>query len=104
MATAARCRICCHRLATSQPLRQVLAGTRSIFYFNAQGDADLTGGVLAATLSLVLWLIAGAVIVKWHDCKRFYRLHPDVLAYVIHTIQNYKNQQTTPRLRGPGQG
>jgi hypothetical protein len=55
-----------------------LAGTRSTSHLNAQGDADLTRGVLAAALGLVFWLVAGTVIVKWYDRKRFCRMHPDV--------------------------
>jgi YhgE/Pip-like protein len=80
-------------LSNFEPLRQVLAGTRSILYFNAQADAGLTRGTLAAGLGLLFWLAIGAAIVKWYDRKRFYRLHPDVLAHVNASVQAYRTQQ-----------
>jgi hypothetical protein len=43
-------------------------------------------------------------IVKWYDRKRFCRMHPDVLTYVSHSVQDYNNQQAAPRLPRPGQG
>ena len=56
-------------LAGIEPLRQILAGTQAILYFDAQADAGLARAVTAATLGLVIWLIAGAVVVKWYDRK-----------------------------------
>jgi YhgE/Pip-like protein len=87
-------------LSNFEPLRQVLAGTRSIMYFNAQADAGLTRGTLAAGLGLLFWLAVGTAIVKWYDRKRFYRLDPEVLAYVSTSVQAYKTQHTsaTPAL------
>jgi YhgE/Pip-like protein len=79
-------------LSNAEPLRQILAGTRSIMYFNAQADAGLTRGTLAAGLGLLVWLSAGTVVVKWYDRKGFYRLDPNVLAHV----QDYTSQQATP--------
>jgi hypothetical protein len=65
-----------------EPLRQILAGTRSILYFNASGDAGLTRGVVAATGGLIFWLALGALVVRWYDRKGLHRLQPDLLAYV----------------------
>jgi YhgE/Pip-like protein len=79
-------------LSNVEPLRQVLAGTRSIMYFNAQANAGLTRGTLAAGLGLLFWLAIGTVIVKWYDRKRLYRLQPDILAQVSTAVQNYKTQ------------
>jgi hypothetical protein len=74
-------------LSNIEPLRQVLAGTRSILYFQAQAQAGLTRGTLAAGLGLVFWLAIGAVIVRWYDRRRLYRLPPEVLAQVNATVQ-----------------
>jgi YhgE/Pip-like protein len=80
-------------LSNFEPLRQVLAGTRSIMYLNAQADAGLTRGTVAAGLGLLFWLAVGTAIVKWYDGKRLYRLHPDILAHVTASVQDYKSQQ-----------
>ena len=85
-----------HTLSYVEPLRQVLAGTRSIMYFNAQGVAGLTRGTVAASAGLLFWLVAGAAIVKWYDHRRLYRLHPDVLAHVNTAVQDYKARQADP--------
>jgi YhgE/Pip-like protein len=82
-------------LSNFEPLRQVLAGTRSIMYFNAQADAGLTRGIVAAGLGLLFWLAVGTAIVKWYDRKRLYRLHPDILTYVSASVQDYKTQHAT---------
>jgi YhgE/Pip-like protein len=82
-------------LSNFEPLRQVLAGTRSIMYFNAQADAGLTRGTVSAGVGLLFWLAVGTFIVKWYDRKRLYRLHPDILTYVSASVQDYKTQHTT---------
>jgi len=81
-----------------EPLRQILAGTRSILYFNAAGDAGLTRGLIAATAGLVFWLALGATIVRWYDRKGLHRLRPDLLAYVQQSVSAYRAQaQPEPR-------
>jgi YhgE/Pip-like protein len=91
-------------LSNFEPLRQVLAGTRSIMYFNARADAGLTRGTLAAGLGLLFWLAVGTAMVKWYDRKRFYRLDPDILTYVSTSVQDYKTQHaTTAAPSGPTQ-
>jgi hypothetical protein len=75
-----------------EPLRQILAGTRSILYFNAAGDAGLTRGLIAATAGLIFWLALGATVVKWWDRKGLHRLQPDVLAYVQQSSSAYRAQ------------
>jgi YhgE/Pip-like protein len=82
-------------LSYVEPLRQVLAGTRSILYFDARGVAGLTRGTVAASAGLLFWLVIGAVIVTWYDRRRLYRLHPDVLAHVDTAVQDYKTRQAT---------
>jgi len=83
-------------LANVEPLRQILAGTRSVMYFGAQADAGLARGVLLAAIGLLCWLVAGAAVVRWYDRKRLYRIHPDTLAHVSDAAQDYKKRQATP--------
>jgi ABC-type polysaccharide/polyol phosphate export permease len=78
-----------HLLSYAEPLRQVLEGTRSILYFNAQGVAGLTRGTVAASAGLLFWLVVGAVVVRWYDRKGLYRLQPEVLAHVNQAVQDY---------------
>jgi hypothetical protein len=92
-------------LSNIEPLRQVLAGTRSIMYFGAQSDAGLTRGTLAAALGLLFWLALGTAVVKWYDRKHLYRLQPGLLAHVSKSVQDYKTQQAAqaPTPTGAGQ-
>jgi YhgE/Pip-like protein len=85
-----------HLLSYAEPLRQVLAGTRSILYFDAQGVAGLTRGTVAAAAGLLFWLVLGAVVVRWYDRKGLYRLQPEILAHVSQSVQEYKTKQATP--------
>lgn len=93
-----------HALSYLEPFRQVLSGTRSIMYFGAQGVAGLTRGTVAASSGLVFWLVIGTAIVKWYDHKGLYRLHPDLLAYVSKSVQDYKSGQDIPSPRSPDAG
>lgn len=79
-----------------EPLRQIISGTRSILYFGAAGNAGLTRGIIAATASLIFWLVLGAIVVRWYDRKRLHRLQPDLLAYVQRSVTAYQ-AQTQPR-------
>lgn len=85
-----------HLLSYAEPLRQVLAGTRSILYFDAQGVAGLTRGTVAASAGLLFWLALGTLVVRWYDRKGLYRLQPEVLAHVNQAFQAYKTTQTIP--------
>jgi YhgE/Pip-like protein len=78
-----------HLLSYAEPLRQVLAGTRSILYFDAQGVAGLTRGTVAAAAGLLFWLVLGAVVVRWYDRKGLYRLQPEILAHVDQAVRDY---------------
>ena len=80
-------------LSYVEPLRQVLSGTRSILYFNAQGVAGLTRGAVAAAAGLVFWLVVGGFVVRWYDRKGFYRLRPEVLAHVDQAVKDYRTRQ-----------
>lgn len=85
-----------------EPLRQILAGTRSILYFNAGGSAGLTRGLIAATAGLLFWLALGATVVRWYDRKGLHRLRPDLLAYVHQSVADYR-AQAEPQPRPPAE-
>jgi YhgE/Pip-like protein len=91
-------------LSEVEPLRQVLAGSRAILYFNAQADAGLTRSVTAAASGLVFWLIVGTAIVRWYDAKGLNRIDPDLLAYVNSSADTYRSQgSSSPGGNAPGQ-
>jgi YhgE/Pip-like protein len=75
------------------PLREILAGTRSILYFNAQADTGLTGGVVAAALGLVFWLVVGTAVVRWYDRRGFERLSPELLAHIGESVAQFRAKQ-----------
>ena len=84
-------------LAQIEPLRQILAGTQAILYFDAQADAGLARAVTAAALGLVFWLFLGAVLVRWYDRKGLHRMDPELLGYVGRSVQQYKSQNARAR-------
>ncbi len=79
-------------LSQIEPLRQILAGTRAILYFDARADAGLTRAVTTAAAGLVFWLVVGAVAVRWYDRKRFNRMEPELLEYVHASAQAYQDR------------
>lgn len=89
-------------LAQVEPLRQVLAGTKAILYFNAQADAGLTRSVAAAASGLVFWLIVGAAIVRWYDAKGLNRIDPELLAYVNASVDKYHARDSSAPDRESG--
>jgi len=89
-------------LAEVEPLRQILDGTRAILYFDAQADAGLARAVTGAALGLVIWLILGAVVVRWYDRKGFNRLDPELLGYVAGSVQQYKSRNADARRQDAG--
>jgi YhgE/Pip-like protein len=84
-------------LAQVEPLRQILAGTRAILYFNAQADAGLARAVIAAAAGLVFWLIAGTVLVRWYDRRGLNRMNPEVLAYVNASADTYQSRRAATK-------
>jgi YhgE/Pip-like protein len=72
------------------PLREILAGTRSILYFNAQAETGLRGGVVAAALGLVIWLVVGTAVVRWYDRRGLERLSPELLAHIGESVEQYR--------------
>jgi len=91
-------------LAQIEPLRQILDGTRAILYFDAMTDAGLARAVTAAALGLVIWLILGAVAVRWYDRKGYNRLDPELLGYVAGSVLQHKSQNTDARPQDAGDG
>jgi YhgE/Pip-like protein len=89
-------------LAEIEPLRQILAGTRAILYFDAQADAGLARAVTAAALGLVFWLVVGVIVVRWYDRKGFNRIDPELLAYVGGSVQQYKSRNADAGQRDSG--
>jgi Protein of unknown function (DUF3533) len=89
-------------LAEIEPLRQILAGTRAILYFDAQADAGLARAVTAAALGLVFWLVVGAVVVQWYDRRGFHRMDPGLLAYVGGSVQQYQAPRADARRQDSG--
>jgi YhgE/Pip-like protein len=77
-------------LSEAEPLRQILAGDRAILHFDAQADAGLARGFAAAAIGLLLWLVAGTVIVRWYDRRALHRMAPDLLAHVDRAVQDYR--------------
>ncbi|HTU37122.1 MAG TPA: DUF3533 domain-containing protein [Acidimicrobiales bacterium] len=75
------------------PLREILAGTRSIMYFNAQGGAGLTAGVVAAGLGLVFWLVLGTAVVRWYDRRGLERLSPELLTHIGESVAQYRAKE-----------
>jgi ABC-type polysaccharide/polyol phosphate export permease len=89
-------------LAQIEPLRQILAGTRAILYFDAQADAGLTRAVTAAALGLVFWLVVGVLVVRWYDREGFNRMDPELLGYVGGSVQQYKSRNGDARQQDSG--
>jgi hypothetical protein len=89
-------------LSEVEPLRQVVDGTRSILYFNAQADAGLTRAVTAASAGLVFWLIVGAVVVRWYDARGLYRIDPELLAYINASADSYRSAVNKDRHKESG--
>ncbi len=75
--------------ASFEPLRQVLGGVRAILYFNGQGAAGLTRGIVVISIWLVVWVIVGAAVARWYDRRGMDRLSPDVLEVVQRSARAY---------------
>jgi YhgE/Pip-like protein len=85
-----------------EPLRQVLGGVRAILYFNAQGAAGLTRGIVLIGIWLVVWVIVGAAVVRWYDRRHMDRLNPDVLEVVQRSAQAYlASKESTANPQSP---
>ena len=72
------------------PLRQILAGVRSILYLEARGDAGLTEGLIATAVGLIFWIGFGAFFVRRYDRAGHDRMDPALLAYVHESADAYR--------------
>ncbi|MET8429591.1 DUF3533 domain-containing protein [Nocardia sp. NPDC004860] len=61
------------RLADFEPMHQVYLGIRAILYFDADGAAGLTRGVLMTLFGLVIGLVLGAAVTSYYDRKELHR-------------------------------
>jgi hypothetical protein len=75
---------------------------RPLLFPDAQADAGLARAVTAAALGLVIWLILGAVLVRWHDRKGYNRLDPELLGYVASSLQRHRSQNAHARQQDAG--
>lgn len=60
-------------LAEFEPLRQIVAGVRSILYYDAQGDAGLTRGWVMMAVGLAAAALFGFGMTSWYDRKGLHR-------------------------------
>ncbi|APA95445.1 hypothetical protein NS506_01373 [Nocardia seriolae] len=69
-------------LAQFEPMHQVFLGTRSILYFNGNGQAGLTRGFWMAALGLAIGVTLGLFITRFYDRKGLERkpVNADALA------------------------
>jgi len=89
--------------ANFEPLRQVLGGVRSILYFDAQGNAGLTHGVVLTAIGLVFWVVVGIAVTKWYDRRGLDRVQPDLLEYMQRSAHAYTaGAQPPSATHGPG--
>jgi YhgE/Pip-like protein len=90
-------------LASFEPMRQIVGGTRAVLYFNASGEAGLTRAFVLTALGLAFWLALGALVTTWYDRKGFYRMPPGLMDYVDRAVHGYKEQtaQGTPTSADP---
>lgn len=86
-----------HFLGEFEPMRQIVAGTRSVLYFDASGTAGLTRAFVGAGAGLVLWVVIGAAATTWYDRKGYHRASPELLEYIDTAVKGYP--APTPRQR-----
>ena len=70
-----------------EPLRNVLAGTRSILYFDANWDAGLRDAVIVIGAELVFWALLGLGVTRAYDRRNLHRLSPEILALVDKAVR-----------------
>jgi hypothetical protein len=75
-----------------EPLRNVLAGTRSILYFDGHWDAGLRTAVIVIGAELVFWALVGLGVTRYYDHRGFDRLPPNILALVNKTVREARGE------------
>jgi Protein of unknown function (DUF3533) len=76
--------------AEFEPLRQIIAGTRSILYFDASGAAGLTRAFVGAGAGLVVWLAVGTWVTRWYDRRDLDRASPRLLEHIDAAVRSYR--------------
>ncbi len=69
-----------------EPLRNTLAGTRAILYFEARGDAGLTHSLVVLVLEVLFWAAVGLGVSTWYDRRKLDRLSPEILNFIDRTV------------------
>lgn len=69
-----------------EPLRQLIAGTRAILYFDARGDAGLTHALIVLAAEFLFWAALGLVVTTWYDSRKLDRIPANVLSEVDQAI------------------
>lgn len=83
-----------HLLAEFEPMRQIVAGTRSILYFDASGAAGLTRGFVRASAGLLFWVTVGAAVTRWYDRKGLHRASPALLDHIDTSVWEFQSSRT----------
>jgi uncharacterized phage infection (PIP) family protein YhgE len=79
-----------------EPLRQIVAGCRSILYFGARADAGLGHSVVVVIAELGVWVVAGLAVTTWYDRRKLYRLAPEVITFVERAVEAQQAANPTP--------
>lgn len=76
--------------AEFEPLRQIVAGTRSVLYFDAAGAAGLTRSFVGAGTGLLVWVLTGAFVTRFYDRKGLDRASPALLQHIDAAVRTYR--------------
>ncbi|MGI5401226.1 DUF3533 domain-containing protein [Streptomyces sp. CA-135486] len=91
------------------PMRALVDGVRAIIYFDAQGSAGLTRGVLLLGTGLLVSLLLGFTVSTLYDRKGLHRIHPHAIPRIRDFLHNGHHlhqptaetaEATTPRNGG----
>jgi YhgE/Pip-like protein len=84
-----------------EPLRNTLAGTRAILYFDARGDAGLTHSFVVLALEFVFWAIFGLGFTSWYDHRKLDRLSPDLILAINRRTDQIVAERSEASSDGP---
>ena len=79
-------------LASFEPMRQIVGGTRAVLYFGARGEAGLSRAFVLTAIGLVFWVALGALVTRWYDRRGLDRMPPDLMDYVDRAVRGYREQ------------
>jgi YhgE/Pip-like protein len=84
-------------LASFEPMRQIVGGTRAVLYFDARGEAGLTRAFVLTAIGLAFWIALGALVTTWYDRRGLYRMPPALMEYVDRAVRGYEEQTAAQR-------